>query len=218
MRRHLGPILAAALALVSLTTSARADLASLYAAIHGGIAGGRATSGADGVDAFHDGASGGVAGALVGVEVLFIDAWVQHDQYVDGEGIAGTWTQIMAGLDLELELGAPAVGAGPPPKDGEASATAPGYLEVGGAVGFAVGTGQQVDPPLDNSEVTDKGVVAQLSFGAGLRLTDVVTFGVSVPLQYAYLYKNGADVIAEDSFYGESSYAVLGTLRFKLGL
>jgi hypothetical protein len=216
MRRLTGPIILAAL--TSAASPARADLASLYAQIHGGVSDGRTTSGSDGVDAFHAGASGAALGALVGVEVLFIDAWLQHDQYVDGEGVAGTWTQVMAGIDLELDLGAPAVGAGPPPRPGEPGGTAPGYLEVGGAVGFAVGTGQQVDPPLDNAEVTDKGFVAQVAFGAGVRLTEVVTFGISVPLQVAYLYKNGADVIAEDSFYGETSYAVLAALRFKLGL
>lgn len=218
MRRTLVSILAA-LALTAVAAPARADLASLYADIHGGVAGGKRVKGDAGVDAFHAGARGAVLGALVGVEVLFIDAWLQHDQYVDGEGVAGTWTQLMTGVDLQLDLGAPAVAAGPPPADGGASTgTAPGYLEVGGAIGFAVGTGQQVDPPLDNAEVTDKGFVAQVAFGAGLRLTDVVSLGVAVPLQWAYLYKNGADVVAEDSFYSESSYAVLATLRCTLGL
>jgi hypothetical protein len=88
-----------------LAAPARADVLAAYAQLELGAAEGRRVSGSSTATPFHDGASGVVQGFLVGVEVLMVDLFVQHDQYLDAGGLAGTWTQIMTGFDVEVDLG-----------------------------------------------------------------------------------------------------------------
>ena len=57
-----------------------------------------------------------------------------------------------------------------------------GYLELGMGGGFGLGTGQQVQPPLDAGEITDKGFVSTAFVGGGFRLTSVLSLGVQVPV------------------------------------
>ena len=153
-------LLLAALAAITVSASeARADVLTLYATAQGGGAGGAGMSGDAKDEAFHDGAAGGAYGAMVGVEFLFIDGWVEHLQYTDGE-LLGTWTQFMAGVDLKVNLGQKRGGR---LEDGKRKGDTyqSAFAELGIATGFGVGTGQQVDPPLDNSQVTDKGFLVQ---------------------------------------------------------
>lgn len=201
--------------LVLATPAAHADVLSLYGEVHGGYSGGKGQSGALKDEAFHANADGGAYGFKVGAEVLLIDGWVQHDQYRTGDGLVGTWTQLMAGLDTEIPTGEKE-GADAQGKGGYASS----YVELGAAIGFGVGTGQQVMPPLDNSEVTDKGFLLQGAAGFAWRLTEQVSFGVTVPVQVGYLFKNGAEAVANDvdDQYVELSFAALASLRLDLDI
>jgi hypothetical protein len=97
---------------------------------------------------------------------------------------------------------------------------APGYFDIGFAVGFGVGTGQQVMPPLDNSEVTDKGFLGQAHFGLGYRLSNALSLGVRVPVQAAYLFKSGDGAAANDrgNQYVSVNAALLLELRLNLSV
>jgi hypothetical protein len=209
-----GAAFVAALAAVA-PTAARADVVSLYGALRGGWAEGRGLSGGAKDAAFHDGAAGPTYGALIGAEVLFIDAWIEHDQYlVDGE-IGGTYTRFLVGFDVDLDVGERR--GMDPEGDGGVSA---GYVEIGGAVGFGLGTGRQVEPPLDNGEVTDKGALVQGRIGAGWRLGPLVTLGVVVPVDLGYVFKSGGGAVANDDEdrYVEVAAAALASVRFELDL
>lgn len=181
--------------------AASAELLQLRAEIHSGGAGGTGLGGARQDDAFHAGTSGLAYGATVGAEVLFFDGWVEHNQYLDADGLSGTWTQFMLGLDTELDLGEPTRGKGK-------ERYSPVYGELGFAIGFGVGTGQQVDPPLDNSEVTDKGFLGQVHLGLGYRLNRVLSVGLTLPVQAGYLFKSGDGLAANDT--GTQYYSVQG--------
>jgi hypothetical protein len=194
---------------------AGAEILQLYAEVHGGGAGGAGIGGGRSDDSFHEGATGMVYGALVGAEVLFVDGWIQHDQFVGGDGLIGTWTQFMVGLDVEFDLSQPTKGA-TAGEDGRLSGGyAPVYGELGMGVGFGVGTGQQVEPPLNNAQVTDKGFLAQVHAGLGYRLSKVVSLGVTVPVQAGYMFKSGPGIVAndEDTHYQSVQAMLLLNLR-----
>jgi hypothetical protein len=197
---------------------ARADVLSLRVEGHLGGAGGAGLGGdqAASDEAFFAGATGATWGFLVGLEALFIDGWVEHHQYADQDDFLGTWTQFMVGLDLDVER------LSKPPKgpDGK-PLTAPkrtGYFEIGFGAGFGVGTGQQVEPPLDASEVTDRGFLVEGKVGAGLYVANgVLGLGVSVPVQAGYFFKSGFANDEANQYWGAQG-ALLLVVRGKIKL
>jgi hypothetical protein len=212
-----GFILAALVALLAWHEQASAEVLQFRAQIQGGGAGGQGVTGDLADDAFHAGATGASYGALVGVEVLFIDGWIEHNQFVDSQQFAGTWTQFMVGLDTQIDIGAKDRGgsyddSGELTGDDRYSAL---FADVGMGVGFGVGTGQQVDPPLDNSEVTDKGFLAQIHLGLGYRVSRPLSVGVTLPVQAGYMFKSGPGAVANDrgTQYASVQAAVLFNLR-----
>ncbi|HWN66141.1 MAG TPA: hypothetical protein VNM90_00810 [Haliangium sp.] len=269
------------LAMLLAPAVAAADVLSLYAAVQGGGAGGQGVDGEAQDEAFHPGVQGLAYGALVGVELLFIDGWVEHTQHMRDGALAGTWTQFMIGLDTQIDIGEPKTALSPsqeaaqaaqeqaaqeqaaadqaaaeqaaadqaagepvegaqgeqaaqPPQPAPARPApaqpvaqqrvvigpAPGYFDIGFAAGFGVGTGQQVMPPLDNSEVTDKGFLGQAHFGLGYRLSKALSLGVRVPVQAAYLFKSGDGAAANDrgNQYVSVNAALLLELRLNISV
>ncbi|GAB4543298.1 MAG: hypothetical protein Tsb0020_55230 [Haliangiales bacterium] len=190
---------------IAMPRAASADLLSLYLEGHGGGAFGDGLGGEAQADAFHAGAQGLAYGGLIGAEVLFVDLWVQHDQYLNAGELAGTWTQFMIGLDTQFDIGRR--------KRGKIKHRyTPGYGEVGLALGYGVGTGQQVMPPLDASQVTDRGFLGQLHVGFGYRFSRYLSMGVSLPIQVGYMFKSGDGLAANDTanqYYGAQGAALL---------
>ena len=186
----------AAAALCAAPAAASADLLSLYGQIHAGGSTGKGLGGDLKDEAFHKAAAGPTFGVKLGAEIALVDVWLQHDQYYNDGGVNGTWTQLMSGLDLELDVGS-------------------AYLELGAGAGLAVGTGRQVDPPLDDGEITDKGIIVEGRAGLGYRFAPLLSVGVTVPVQAGYLVKSGpgTDVTGLSTGYTEMSFALLGYLR-----
>ena len=121
----------------------------------------------------------------------------------------------MAGLDLDIPVG----GGDPIPsaKDG-AKTKSKGYVELGVGVGFGVGTDRQIDPPLDNSEVGDKGFLLEGKLGAGFNLGSALSLGVVVPVTAGYYFVQGEDSSANevDTQYQGVEAALLVNLRLKI--
>jgi hypothetical protein len=193
------------LVLVALLWSgvAEAKVLELYGQAQLGGGSGRGIVGDQKDDDFFEGAGGASYGVKVGAELLWLDGWIEHNQFTDGD-IVGTWTQFMLGMDWDFALGEE-----PPP--GQRHKT---YGQVGFAVGFGAGTGQQVEPPLDNGEISDKGFVGQVSFGAEYRMSKVFGVGLSVPITYGYLFKNDGAANDESEQYQSISAMALVTFRF----
>ena len=210
-------VLMTAVAVAAAATPAAADVFSMRAELHGGGAGGWGVAGGAKDHAFSEGARGLTFGALIGAELLFVDAWIEHHQYVDSS-LIGTWTQFMAGFDVDLEVGKPALPPGA--KKGAQAPRAKGYVELGLGAGFGVGTGQQVDLPLDNAQVTDKAFLIEGRFAGGWNLNRVVSLGVAVPVSYGYVFKSGPGVVANDdnNQYQALQAAVMVNLRVRIKL
>ncbi len=207
--RALAASAACALALVAAPAVAHAGVFDLYVQAEGGGASGVGLAGAQKDNDFFSGAAGGLYGAKLGAEVLFTDAWVEHWQFTDLDGVVGTWTQFMIGADVDFSLG-----------ETEKGKRATTFAELGMAVGFGMGTGKQVEPPLDNSELSDKGFIAQLSAGVDYRFSKLASVGFAVPVTYGYLFKTGDGAGANNTAnqYHQLAAAPMIYFRFKLGV
>ncbi len=195
-------------------TNGSADVLSGYVQAQGGGATGVGFVGDLKDSAFHGEAEGLTYGFLIGVEIVLIDVWVEHNQYVRGTDFAGTWTQFMTGLDMQLDMG-PTRG-GTTLKNGRVKGGHSQYYgEFGIGLGFGVGTGQQVDPPLDNSELTDRGFIFQAQIGGGMRLNKLLSVGLSLPMQAGYILKADSPANDVETNYGSFQGALLVNARFK---
>jgi hypothetical protein len=176
-------------AVLAVATPASADVLKLFAEADGGGVYGKGTSGAQVIkdSAFFAKAPHLAYGALIGAEFLFLDAWIQHHQLTDGSRIA-TWTQFGAGVHGTIDLG----------DAKQQKAHEGGFFEFGVGAWFGLGTGQQVMPPLDNAQITDKAFLVEGRVGFGTHLSSVFDFGLSVPVSWGYFFKNGDGAVAND--------------------
>jgi hypothetical protein len=209
----------AALAVAGITagallapSTARADIASLRAELHGGAGGGFGVGGERKDESFMGGVPPAAYGVLVGAELLFVNAYVEHTQFTNGSDLS-TWTQLGLGFDLDMDLGVP------PAKPGEEPGPGKGYVDLGLFAVFGLGTGRQVDPPLDNSEITDKGVMLEARGSVGWRFGRFVRLGLTVPVSGGYFIKSGAGAANDlGNHYQAIEASALLTLRVDLKL
>lgn len=200
MMRRLQPFF---LLVMLVPATASAEVFKLYGEVQGGGLFGKGISG-DHKDASAFQGSRGAYGAAVGAQFLIFDGNIQHRQYINSDGLT-TWTQFTGGLHFGVDTGT----------EQDKKAHKGGYMSMGIGVGFGVGTGAQVDPPLDNSEVTDKGFLLVVKPGFGKHLNKVFDIGLSVPVSYGYIFKsgNGATANMTESQYQTVQIEALLVLR-----
>lgn len=202
-------VVLAAVAVIVVPAAASADVVRLYGEVHGGGMFGKGIAGdaqAQDNSFFHQ-SRGGAYGALVGGQFLIFDGHLKHHQYPhDGE--LSTWTQFNAGLNFNFDTGSPT----------DKKVRKGGYVEFGLWAGFGLATGAQVDPPLDNSEVSDKGFMIETRFGFGKHLSKVFDVGLQVPVSWGYMFRNGEGAAANDvsSQYQSVQVELLLVLRANL--
>jgi hypothetical protein len=184
---------------------ASAEVFKLYADVGGGGAFGKGIAGTHKDDAFFANAKGGALSFLVGGRFLIIDANIRHSQLLNG-GETETWTQFNAGLNFGMDSGT----------EQDKKQFKGGYFEMGAAVGFGVGTGAQVMPPLDNGEVTDKGFTLEGRLGFGKHLGKYLDIGLSVPASWGYFFKSGGGANDMDNQYQAVQIQALLVLRVNI--
>jgi hypothetical protein len=195
------------LAVALAPAAASADVLKLYGEGVGGGMYGTGLSGTYKDDSFFGNAKGGAYGVLVGARFLVFDGNIKHHQFINGDGLK-TWTQFTLGLAFGMDSGT----------EEEKKAGKGGYFEMGVGAGFGVGTGAQVDPPLDNSEVTDKGFILEGKLGFGKHLSSIFDIGVVVPVSWGYFFKSGGGANNTDNQYQGVQVEALLVLRANLKL
>jgi hypothetical protein len=177
-------------AVLAIAAPASADVLTLFAQADGGGAYGKGTSGDQRIkdSAFFAKAPHLDYGLLIGAEFLFLDAWIQHHQLTDGSRIA-TWTQFGAGIHAQIDF---------VEQDKLHKQHTGGFFEFGAGAWFGLGTGQQVDPPLDNAQITDKAFLLEGRLGLGTHLSNVFDLGLAVPVSWGYFFKNGNGAVVND--------------------
>jgi hypothetical protein len=167
--------------LLAAPAAASADVFKLFGEVHGGGMYGKGTAGDLKDSAFFNQAHGAAYGALVGAEFLFLDAWIQHHQYINGDGLK-TWTSFGLGLHFSVDMGSPEE-----IKNHEGM-----YFEIGAGLWYGIATGAQVMPPLDKAQVTDQGFLGEARLGIGKHLSNIFDFGLVVPASYGYFFRDNA--------------------------
>jgi hypothetical protein len=155
---------------------------------------------------FFDQTKGGVYGLLISARLLFLEIAVEHDQFTDFSSIKGTWTEFMIGAG-----GSIGVDEVLPPLPNKL------YVSFGLDFGAGFGTGQQVMPPLDDAQISDKGLMIDAHIGIEYRFNPFLAIGAEVPVGWGYMLKN--DVPANDSSasYETFHFMLLGVLRGRIG-
>jgi hypothetical protein len=198
---------------IAAPRAAHADLFSARADLHAGASGGAGVGGEQKDNAYFKNAPNGAYGVLVGVQALIADAYIDHTQFTDGSRVT-TWTQFAAGVRIDIKTGAP-----PKEKGATEDPKPTGYFELGLHAAFGLGTGQQVSPPLDNAQLTDKAFLVELRGGFGKILGNGFRIGVAIPISGGYFFKSGNGATANDvgTHYQGVEAAVLLTLGLQLG-
>ncbi|HTJ43804.1 MAG TPA: hypothetical protein VL463_16975 [Kofleriaceae bacterium] len=198
--------------MAALASSTRADIISARAELHAGGGGGVGVGGDQKDSAFFKTSPNGMYGVLVGAKILIADAYIDHTQYTDGSRIT-TWTQFALGFRIDVKTGAP-----PAEKD-KPEPKPTGYFELGFHLGFGLGTGQQVMPPLDNAQLSDKAFLVEIRPGFGKLLGNGFRVGLSLPISGGYFFKSGNGATANDlsTHYQGIEAAALITLGCELG-
>jgi hypothetical protein len=198
--RGRGPVVFAA-ALVALgvwltgarAAEARAKLLDLHV---GAVAGGMTGRGADsGTPDFFHLAQGGGFGAEVGLRLLVLDLSIRFVQFVDSKGTAGTLSTILLGPSVEI----------PVQSRGEQPVL---VVRPGVAVGFGFGTPLPVNLPLNNDQISGKGLLVVGRFGIERMFGPVVGLGAEVQGGYHYFF--GADATVNDQKDHSSGWQIAG--------
>lgn len=173
------------IAVLAAAPAANADVVVVMGNVHGGGMVGKGTSGDQKDEAFFANAPNGAYGLSLTGRFLFLAADITHRQYSffggETENSLRTWTQFSAGVDFEIGLGSTQQ-----KKERKGS-----FFQVSAMAGFGLGTGQQIEPPLDNGEVTDKGLMLGGKIALGTHLSKHFDMGLMIPVQYGYFFKNG---------------------------
>jgi hypothetical protein len=205
---RLSMVFLAALVLAPLTASA--DVFKLYGEGQAGGMFGTGLAGDQKDSAFFKKSSPGLGyGVVLGGKFLIVDVHIKHTQYRHS-GDLTTWTQFNAGFDFGIDTGS----------EEDKKAHKGGYFALGAFLGFGVGTGAQVDPPLDNAQITDKAFMLEGRLQAGKHLGKLLDVGVEVPVSWGYFFKSGNGASANnvsDQYQGMQAAALL-TLRANITL
>jgi hypothetical protein len=180
---------------------AEARLIDLYAgATAGGLAGWGTTPH---TPDFFDTTRGGGVGFDLGLKLLVFDFSTSFFQTFNSSGASGTLIQFLLGTELDIPLGEAKL------PDGQSQQV----LEPEIAGGFGFGTPGPVSPPLTDSQVSAKGVVANATVGYEYFLNPFIALGAKGTFGYHYFF--GGDVV--NSVEGHSSGYHVSGLTFHLG-
>lgn len=163
----------------ALAHTSSAELLRLSAEVQTGGMYGQGVSGDQKDNAFFKVSPNFLYGANLAAELLFVDLWVQHQQFTDFSGTLSTWTQIGLGLHHTFDLGT----------EQEKKTHKGMFFELGGGVFLGLGTPLQVKPPLMKSQLSDQGFLGEVRLGYGKHLDSVFDFAVEVPVSYGAFTK-----------------------------
>jgi hypothetical protein len=192
-------------AVVAGAPAAEARLLDLHAGVDtGGIVGWGATSNTP--DFFRE-TSGGAFGFSLGAKLLVFDLSASFLQVFNGSGTVGTLTQFLLGFEIDVPVG----------QDKMPNGRTRAVVRPALAGGFGFGTSGPVDPPLDNAQVSDKGVVTHFKVGYEYFLNPFMGVGVSGLAGYHYFL--GGQVITNNQDHSSGYHlAALASFTFHLGI
>jgi hypothetical protein len=198
-------------AAVSLAAPAvEARLIDLHAgAIGGGITGWGTTTG---TPDFFDRRKGPGLGVALGVKLLVFDLSADFFQVFDGNGRAGTLTQLLFGVNIDVPVGNDKF------HEGVERGKSRNIIRPVANIGIAAGTPEPVKPPLDNAQISSKGLVTYMGVGYEHFLNEFLGVGAEADFGYHYFIDGGKSMLAANQTHS-AGYQLAGfaTFTFHLG-
>ena len=133
-------------------------------------------------------------GVDVGLRLLVVDLSIRFLQMVGSNGREGTLSSVMLGPSVEI-----------PVKGGRHGGV---LIRPGLAVGFGFGTPAPVSPPLNNEQISDKGLMVVGRFAVERMIGPV--FGIGAEVQGGYHYFFGASGVVNDQQTHSEGWQVAG--------
>jgi len=191
------------------TPAAEARLIDLHAGLTGGgITGWGSTSG---TPDFFDRRKGGGLGAELGVKLLVFDLSATFFQYLDGGGRAGTLEQLLFGVNIDVPVGNDKF------QEGVERGKSRNIIRPLANIGIATGTPEPVQLPLDNAQISSKGIVSYWGVGYEHFLNEFMGFGGELEGGYHYFIDGGRSMLAANQTHS-SGYQLAGFAKFTFHL
>jgi hypothetical protein len=189
---------------------AEARLLDLHAGvIGGGITGWGETSN---TPDFFDRRRGPGLGVAVGAKLLVFDVSGTFFQIFDTDGRAGTLWQVLAGINVDIPVGNDKF------QDGYERGKSRNIIRPIANVGFAAGTPEPVHPPLDNAQISAKGLVSYVGVGYEHFLNEFLGVGFEGDFGYHYFIDGAkSDFVANQTHSAGYQLAGYATFTFHLG-
>jgi hypothetical protein len=154
------------------------------------------------------------AGVEVGVKLLVFDVSASFLQLFNGSGTAGTLTQLLAGVNIDVPVGNDKF------QEGVERGKSRNVIRPIANLGFAVGTPEPVKPPLDNAQISAKGFVSYMGLGYEHFLNEFFGVGAQANFGYHYFIDGGmSEMTAVPNQTHSAGYQLSGfaTFTFHLG-
>jgi hypothetical protein len=209
------PSLLVALAFGAVALAARpaeARLIDLHAgALVGGITGWGTTP--DTPDFFQRRRGPG-AGFEVGAKLLIFDLSANFLQLFDSNGPAGTLSQLLFGVNIDVPVGNQKF------QEGVERGKSKNIIRPIANIGGAIGSPEPVHLPIDNAQISSKGIVSYWGLGYEHFINEFL--GVGAVANFGYHYFIGGGVSEDPTVQNQthsSGYQITGfaTLTFHLG-
>lgn len=153
-------------------------------------------------------------GVEVGARLLVFDFSVNFIQLFDGNGRNGTFTQAFVGLAFDIPVGNQVFAKG----DLGAGKSQNIVRPIVGA-GFGIGTAEPISPPLDNAQISDKGLVTRAGVGYEHFFNPFISVGAQADFGYHYFVGGGQSMLASNQKHSAGYHLNgFGTLTFHLGV
>jgi hypothetical protein len=153
-------------------------------------------------------------GVEAGVKLLVFELSANFFQVFDGDGRAGTLTQLLFGVNIDVPVGNQRF------REGVQRGKSRNILRPIANIGVAAGTPEPVHLPEDNAQISAKGLVSYLGVGYEHFLNEFVGVGAEVNYGYHYFVDGGkSELTSVPNATHSAGYQLTGfaTLTFHLG-
>jgi hypothetical protein len=124
-------------------------------------------------------------GIEVGARLLIFDFSASFTQLFDGNGTNGTFTQGLVGIAIDVPVGNQLF------QGGIENGKSRNIIRPTAGVGAGVGTPEPVHPPLDNAQISDKGLFPYAGIGFEHFLNEFMGVGAQADFAYHYFFGGG---------------------------
>jgi hypothetical protein len=182
--------------------------------LHGGLIGGGITGWGETANTpdFFDRRKGPGLGFEVGAKLLVFDLSVNFFQVFDSSGRAGTLEQLLFGVNIDVPVGNQRF------QSGIERGKSRNVLRPIANIGVALGSPEPVHLPVDNAQISDKGIVSYVGLGFEHFLNEFFGVGAEANFGYHYFVGGGAsEMVANQTHSAGYQLTGFATFTFHLG-